>query len=237
MGASQRPADGTTRPDGRRRVVVVLGQLTLAQALCHVLERAGYHAQYDAEIAAAAGPRVLDSSPDVVIIGPRGGEFSSERRTLIAELAGSGIPVIGLSGARDSHTVRSLDRRAGATVVLEHDAVLARLVDAVDAVSSGAFEPEPAPELTPDALPDEQRSRGQYVARLARLSNREREILAYLSEGLTVDVIAKRDQVATSTVRGQVASVLRKLEVSTQLAAVAVASWAAEHGGPRGSRA
>jgi DNA-binding CsgD family transcriptional regulator len=36
--------------------------------------------------------------------------------------------------------------------------------------------------------------------------------------------------VAIATVRGQVASVLRKLGVSTQLAAVAVTHWATERG-------
>jgi DNA-binding NarL/FixJ family response regulator len=64
-----------------------------------------------------------------------------------------------------------------------------------------------------------------YVARLGRLTPREREVLEHLRLGHTVDEIARRDHVAASTVRGQVASVLRKLEVSSQLAAVAVTQW------------
>ncbi|MDN4161709.1 response regulator transcription factor [Nocardioides abyssi] len=56
----------------------------------------------------------------------------------------------------------------------------------------------------------------------ARLSTREREILALLYEGVTVAEIAARTGVSEQTVRSQVKAVLRKLEVNSQLAAVAV---------------
>jgi len=60
------------------------------------------------------------------------------------------------------------------------------------------------------------------AALLARLSKREREILGLLYEGVTVAEIADRTGVSEQTVRSQVKAVLRKLEVNSQLAAVAV---------------
>ncbi|MDZ7673790.1 MAG: LuxR C-terminal-related transcriptional regulator [Acidimicrobiales bacterium] len=62
----------------------------------------------------------------------------------------------------------------------------------------------------------------------ARLTAREQAVLAGLMDGLSAAELADRDFVALSTVRSQIRSVLTKLGVSSQLAAVAVAraaSW------------
>lgn len=57
--------------------------------------------------------------------------------------------------------------------------------------------------------------------RMDTLSPRESRVLDQLAHGVTVQQIAVRDGVAEGTVRTQVKSVLRKLQVSSQLAAVA----------------
>jgi two-component system nitrate/nitrite response regulator NarL len=57
--------------------------------------------------------------------------------------------------------------------------------------------------------------------RLASLTTRERDVLRMLHLGRTVQQIAESHGVAPSTVRSQVRSVLRKLGVNSQLAAVA----------------
>jgi two-component system, NarL family, nitrate/nitrite response regulator NarL len=59
--------------------------------------------------------------------------------------------------------------------------------------------------------------------RLHRLTPREREVLGQLTEGHTVRDIAKASVVSEATVRTQVKSILSKLEVSSQLAAVGIA--------------
>ena len=64
--------------------------------------------------------------------------------------------------------------------------------------------------------------------RLDLLTTREREILAFLVEGRNVRQIARTGVVSEATVRTQVKSILAKLEVSSQLAAVSLAhhvSW------------
>lgn len=58
--------------------------------------------------------------------------------------------------------------------------------------------------------------------RLARLSHREREVLELLTEGMHAAAIAERLVVSMPTVRTQIRSILTKLEVSSQLEAVAL---------------
>jgi two-component system nitrate/nitrite response regulator NarL len=60
-------------------------------------------------------------------------------------------------------------------------------------------------------------------ARLDQLTSREREILAHLMAGRPVREIARESFVSEATVRTQVKSILAKLEVSSQLAAVGAA--------------
>jgi two-component system nitrate/nitrite response regulator NarL len=69
----------------------------------------------------------------------------------------------------------------------------------------------------------EMRARHDDVAeRFGRLSPREREVLRLMYAGSSVADIAEMLEVSPATVRSQVKSVLRKLDVNTQLAAVAV---------------
>jgi len=62
--------------------------------------------------------------------------------------------------------------------------------------------------------------RSDMAARLQKLSDREEEVLQQLHEGVAVRAIAEQSEVAEATVRSQVKSILRKLEVSSQMAAV-----------------
>ncbi len=63
--------------------------------------------------------------------------------------------------------------------------------------------------------------RNELTARLQTLTEREEQVLQQLHEGLAVRVIAEHSEVAETTVRSQVKSILRKLDVNSQLAAVA----------------
>jgi DNA-binding NarL/FixJ family response regulator len=65
------------------------------------------------------------------------------------------------------------------------------------------------------------RHQGELAARLNSLTGREEEVLQQLYQGLGVRVIAERGEVTEATVRSQVKAILRKLEVNSQIAAVA----------------
>jgi DNA-binding NarL/FixJ family response regulator len=62
--------------------------------------------------------------------------------------------------------------------------------------------------------------RDQMAARLKTLSDREEEVLQHLHEGIGVRAIAEQSEVAEATVRSQVKAILRKLDVTSQMAAV-----------------
>lgn len=62
----------------------------------------------------------------------------------------------------------------------------------------------------------------ELARRLARLSVREREVLELLAEGQRAAAIAEHFVVSMPTVRTQIRSILAKLEVSSQLEAVAL---------------
>ncbi len=62
--------------------------------------------------------------------------------------------------------------------------------------------------------------REEMAARLETLSDREEEVLQQLHDGVAVRAIAAQSEVAETTVRSQVKSILRKLNVSSQMAAV-----------------
>jgi DNA-binding NarL/FixJ family response regulator len=60
-------------------------------------------------------------------------------------------------------------------------------------------------------------------ARFDQLTPREAGVLCALADGLSAEEIARHHHVALTTVRSQIRSVLQKLGVRTQLAAVAAA--------------
>jgi DNA-binding NarL/FixJ family response regulator len=64
--------------------------------------------------------------------------------------------------------------------------------------------------------------RDQQSARLRTLTYREKEVLQRLHEGLAVRMIAEQSEVTEATVRSQVKAILKKLDVNSQMAAVAV---------------
>jgi DNA-binding NarL/FixJ family response regulator len=65
------------------------------------------------------------------------------------------------------------------------------------------------------------RQRSELTARLETLTEREEEVLQQLHAGMTVRAIAEADDVTESTVRSQVKAILRKLDLNSQIAAVA----------------
>ena len=65
------------------------------------------------------------------------------------------------------------------------------------------------------------RERTALTARFESLTVREEEILQMLHAGVAVGEIARAGEVSVATVRSQVKAILRKLEVNSQIAAVA----------------
>jgi DNA-binding NarL/FixJ family response regulator len=172
--------------------------------------------------------------PDVVLIASRPGPFV-DGEAVIARLAEAGVPVIALSSveadADPVHWGRLL--LAGAVGVLPKSADLAHLHAMLDLVLAGgeALCPALAARLR-DAAVQAATDDECWAARerLCALSHREREVIGKLATGRCPIDIAREDVVAEGTVRSQIKSILAKLEVNSQLGAVAVvrrAGWSA----------
>ncbi|GIE76505.1 DNA-binding response regulator [Actinoplanes philippinensis] len=120
--------------------------------------------------------------------------------------------------------------RAGACGYLVKDAGPTELLAAIRAAAAGESPVSPrlvrrlidSFVLVTPAMPSEDRP-AVAPSTLARLTAREREILAAIGLGLTNAEIAVRLHVAESTVKTHVGSVLRKLELRDRVQAVILA--------------
>ena len=113
--------------------------------------------------------------------------------------------------------------RAGASGFLLKDVQPAQLVDAVRVVAAG--EALLAPTVTRRLLDRfaDQLPSSTPPPELARLTERELEILTLLAEGLSNAELAERLFLSETTVKSHVSSVLRKLELRDRVQAVVLA--------------
>ena len=203
------------------------------EALSQVLAGHGYRSRYAGPPPArAAVTAVRRAPPDLAVVGADPADAAAEQLSVIAGLTSVGVPVVALANHPDHQVWRTMLRGAGARAVVRRTDPLAHLIDVVGAVADGTFD---GSVDTPDALSADERARQQLAERLVRLTPRERELLGQLQRGRTAGQIATADHVAESTVRAQITSILRKLDVSSQGAAVALFRWLTDPGRPGGA--
>jgi DNA-binding NarL/FixJ family response regulator len=144
--------------------------------------------------------------------------------TLVAPLRALGWGVLIVSGSRDaSRTAAAI--AAGALGTVPKSSSFERLLHAIRTAAAGG-------QLMTDRERDawllrhhgHQREQRALADRLDRLSQREREVLQLLAEGSRAAGIADQLVVSLSTVRTQIRAILTKLDVGSQLEAVALLS-------------
>lgn len=141
---------------------------------------------------------------------------------LVQPLRATGWRVVVLSGTVDSGRVGAA-LVAGAVAAVPKSAPFPRLLTVVTAaVAGGEVMPEARRrELIDVHLRNSDVRRGLRM-RVDRLTPREREVLAQLAAGRRAQTVADAFVVSLPTVRTQIRAILTKLEVSSQLEAVAL---------------
>lgn len=217
--------------DGRRRRLRVL---VVREAGLHLLSDAIARAlMAEPSVRLISAPLTLEEAPDVcrrqhpdAVLLEATGVSDPELRACVRSIVAScdGAPVVLLADAvvDDEFLVASIE--AGASSVVEGTAEIDQVVLAVQAAAAGRRLVDPdrfliAVETTARAREAERRR----VLRLGRLTDREREILAYLAEGSRNSEIAGKLSISPRTVDKHIEHILHKLEARSRLQAVASA--------------
>jgi DNA-binding NarL/FixJ family response regulator len=196
----------------------------------------------DHEVLASSLAQALDIEPDLRVVGRAGTLAAAEQ--LIATAApdvllldhrlpdGDGVgaiprlralrsrmAVVVLTASTAEHVLVAAIE-AGASGFVSKSRGLPELVSAVRAAAAG--EAVVSPEMLSRLLPRLQRQRNGGRGHQA-LTEREREVLSLVAEGLTNAAIADRLVVSVHTVRNHVANLSAKLGASSKLEALAIA--------------
>lgn len=167
-------------------------------------------------------PLVLRSNPRVVLLDLDLGRHGNGAR-LIEPLTRSGTAVLVITGNNDrSRWGEALAH--GARKVLPKSAPLNDIAATIRKVTQGlpVMDREERADLM-RCWHAEQVAVREARTKLERLTKRETQVLAHFLEGRLVKEIAQLSVVSEATVRTQVKSILAKLEVSSQIAAVGLA--------------
>jgi DNA-binding NarL/FixJ family response regulator len=130
--------------------------------------------------------------------------------------------VLVLSGSTDRHRIGAA-LAAGAIGAVPKAAPFPRLLGAVRAALAGRpVMPEELRRELVEAHEQRVAEGAELAARFARLTPREREVLAQLAAGRRAQAVADAFVVSLATVRTQIRSIFAKLEVTSQIEAVAL---------------
>jgi two-component system nitrate/nitrite response regulator NarL len=161
--------------------------------------------------------------PVVVLLDLDLGTFGDGIR-LIDPISSTGAQVVVVTGSGDRARWGAA-LQAGARTVLSKTQLLHDVVATVRRISAGlpVMDREERRELIAEWT-RHQGERDGLRTRLDQLTIRECEVLGHLMKGQAVRQIAEHGAVSEATVRTQVKSILAKLEVTSQLAAVGMAN-------------
>ncbi|MPZ72838.1 MAG: response regulator [Nitriliruptorales bacterium] len=205
-------------------VLIVEDHELLAQSLVFALRAEGIRAEMLTPDSAEQIVKTAEElRPTVVLLDlDLGGEIG-DSVPLIAPLEDIGAQVMMVTGVTDRvRLAKCLE--AGATGLIDKSTPFASLVQAVqEVVELGTLVP---PAQRHELLGELRRQRAADRERLApfeRLTHREQQVLGGLMDGKSAERIAEEFFVSLATVRSQIRAILLKLDVNSQLAAVALA--------------
>jgi two-component system nitrate/nitrite response regulator NarL len=217
------------------RVLIVEDHVLLAESLAVALRLRDFDEVAVVDVAALDDTGILGcvqrTAPDVVLVDLHLGDDRLSL-PLIAPIIELGPVVLVLTASAD-RVLLAKCLEAGALGVFgkgqAFDDLAAGLIDAM--LGRSTMHPAARDELLAEL--HEHRRRVDHLDQLfARLTERERDVFAAVIDGLTADEIATQLFVSVATVRSHIRSILEKLGVNSQLAAVALArrtGWPDRH--------
>ncbi|MGH9083556.1 MAG: response regulator transcription factor [Acidimicrobiales bacterium] len=207
-------------PSAPARVLLVEDHSLLAESLRICLAGEGYEVEVapigSREEVVAAARRL---KPDAVLLDVNLGPPIWDGSSLVEPLARTGAAVVVVSGTTEPARVAAC-MEAGAAGFVSKGRSLDELVVAVaDAVARLPLMADEERARLRTELEAHRRREGN----LARLTTRESAVLRGLMDGRSVATMADDAFVSAGTVRSQIRAILTKLDVKSQLSAVAVA--------------
>jgi DNA-binding NarL/FixJ family response regulator len=211
-------------------VLIVDDHALVAQTLALALRTRGMKAAVAADLTPSS---VVDlgvaTRPELVLLDLDlgGGADGTE---LIPRLRALGIRVLVVTGSTDRFRLAATVA-AGAVGWIDKSVGFDELVDAVEQVARGGelIGLRERCELLAEFRAG-RAERSELRGRMGTLAAREHLVLRRLAAGLQAEAVAVELNVSVHTVRAQIRSIHRKLDVTSQLAAVAVARSASEMG-------
>jgi DNA-binding NarL/FixJ family response regulator len=196
------------------RLVLIEDHQALREGLELLLGREGCDVVGAAGTAAEGRTLVEDLEPDVALVDIRLGDDDGIELTRHLLDADPERRIVLYTGSADEDLLFSgLD--SGARGYALKDGSPSELVGALGAVAEGGTYVDP--RLRPALL-----SR-RSTERLPTLSNREREVLDLLAQGLTGEDIAERLVLSSETIKTHIRNAMTKLEANTRVHAIAIA--------------
>jgi DNA-binding NarL/FixJ family response regulator len=162
--------------------------------------------------------------PDVCVIGINlGSRPHAIEATRAVRSASPSTKVLALSAYTNDETVLSAIE-AGANGFIHKGEPVTSVLQAIVDVGRGrtVIDHDAFPDLVQRAL-RRRAARGELTARLEQLTDREREVFDLLRRGIRNGEIARRLVVSPRTIETHVQHILRKLDVHSELEAVALA--------------
>lgn len=202
------------------RVVIVDQHALVAQSLAMVLASASVttYVTTDASLESVLR-QVRAFDPDLVLI-----DVSAEDAVeLVRAIARVGSRILAVSDGRDRVRVAQCLEAGAFGAVCTLDPVDRLLATVRETVAGRRTMPSASEADLLGELHGFRRDRAAQLARFAQLSTRESEVLEELMRGNAPADIATASYVSIATIRSQIKAILRKLEVNSQLGAVALA--------------